>query len=127
MLIGVQRARLDRPEIAMAAKAEFDELTAREIIQHMNTDHSDAVVLYAEAFGSTDQQNIQTAVMTKIDSRGIELVCIDLEASFDLRIDFKDTTVGSESIEPFQARAVLIRMAKIARARTERARTKDQK
>ena len=111
----------------MAAKAEFDELTAREIIQHMNTDHSDAVVLYAEAFGSTDQQNIQTAVMTKIDSRGIELVCIDLEASFDLRIDFKDTTVGSESIEPSQARAVLIRMAKIARARTERARTKDQK
>lgn len=101
----------------MAAKTEFDELTTREIIQHMNTDHADAVLLYAEAFGCTDQQSIQAAVMTKIDSKGIELACTGVETSFDLRINFKNTTVGSESIEPAQARSVLIRMAKIARTR----------
>ena len=80
---------------------------AAEIIQHMNTDHQDALVLLARAFAGMESQE---ATMTLVDRLG-----------FHLRLKTKDGIRGTriaflrEVSSPIETRQVLIEMMKRAR------------
>ena len=56
------------------------------IAQHMNADHVDALVLYAQAFGNITEA--QTAKMVAIDSQGMDLAVETLKESLLIRIPF---------------------------------------
>jgi putative heme iron utilization protein len=81
--------------------------TATDIIQHMNTDHGDALVLLAQAFAGIESQE---AVMTSVDRLG-----------FHLRLKIQDGTRGAriaflrEVSSPVEARKVLVEMVGQAR------------
>jgi heme iron utilization protein len=83
--------------------------TATDIIQHMNTDHGDALVLLARAFTGIESQE---AAMSSVDRLG-----------FQLRLKTQDGTRGAriaflrEVSSPMQAREVLIEMVGQARRR----------
>jgi hypothetical protein len=76
--------------------------TATEIIQHMNTDHGDALVLLAQAFAAIESQE---AVMTSVDRLG-----------FHVRMKTQDGTRGAriaflrEVSSAAEARKVLVEM-----------------
>jgi putative heme iron utilization protein len=81
--------------------------TSTEIIQHMNTDHREALVLLARAFAGIESQEV---VMTSIDRLG-----------FHLRLKTQDGTRGAriaflrEVSSPAEARKVLVEMVGQAR------------
>jgi hypothetical protein len=81
--------------------------TAADIIQHMNTDHGDALVLLARVFAGIESQE---AVMTSIDRLG-----------FHVRLKTRDGTRGAriaflqEARSPADARKVLVEMTEQAR------------
>jgi putative heme iron utilization protein len=83
--------------------------TATDIIQHMNSDHGDALVLLARAFTGIESQE---AVMSSVDRLG-----------FHVRLKTQDGTRGAriaflrEVSSPKQAREVLIEMVGEARRR----------
>jgi putative heme iron utilization protein len=75
---------------------------AAEIIQHMNTDHGDALVLLARLFAGIDSQDVS---MSSVDRLG-----------FHVRLKTKDGTRGAriaflrEVTNPTEARKVLVEM-----------------
>jgi heme iron utilization protein len=81
--------------------------SATEIIQHMNTDHGDALVLLARAFAGIESQEV---VMTSVDRLG-----------FHVRLKTQDGTRGAriaflrEVSSPAEAREVLVQMVGQAR------------
>jgi hypothetical protein len=81
--------------------------TATEIIQHMNTDHGDALVLLARAFAGIESQEV---VMISVDRLG-----------FHVRLKTQDGTRGArigflrEVSSPAEARKVLVEMVGQAR------------
>ena len=81
--------------------------TATEIIQHMNTDHGDALVLFARAFAGIESQEV---VLTSIDRLG-----------FHVRLKTQDGTRGAriaflrEVSTPVEARKGLVEMVGQAR------------
>ena len=81
--------------------------TATEIIQHMNTDHGDALILLTRAFAGIESQEV---VMTAVDRLG-----------FHLRLKTQDGTRGAritflrEVSSPAEARKVLVEMVGQAR------------
>jgi heme oxygenase (biliverdin-IX-beta and delta-forming) len=81
--------------------------TATEIIQHMNTDHGDALVLLARAFAGIESQEV---VMISVDRLG-----------FHVRLKTQDGTRGArigflrEVSSPTEAREVLVEMVRQAR------------
>ena len=81
--------------------------TATEIIQHMNTDHGDALVLLARAFAGIESEEV---VMTSVDRLG-----------FHVRLKTQDGTRGAriaflrEVSSPAEARKVLVEMVGQAR------------
>ena len=81
--------------------------TAAGIIQHMNTDHGDALILLARAFAGIDAQE---AAMTSVDRLG-----------FHVRLKTQDGTRGAriaflrEVSSPAEARKVLVDMTAQAR------------
>ena len=77
-----------------------------EIVAHMNSDHDDALQLYATVLCSAGR-GTGSWRMTGIDPAGLDLVNGDRA----LRLDF-DARVAS----PSQARAELVRMAQVARS-----------
>jgi len=85
---------------------------AADIIQHMNSDHADALVLLARAFAGIESQEV---VVTSIDRLG-----------FHVRLKTQDGTRGAriaflrEASSPAEARAVLIEMIGQARRNMER-------
>jgi putative heme iron utilization protein len=84
-----------------------------EIIQHMNKDHSDALVLLAKEFAQIDSQE---ATMTAVDRLG-----------FHVRLKTEDRMRGTriaflrEVSSPAETRKVLVEMVQLARARGEAA------
>jgi putative heme iron utilization protein len=60
----------------------------------MNDDHTDAVVLYAQAFGGVD--DVTTARMQKIDAEGMDLLVESNGAETPLRIAFDHTLQDAE-------------------------------
>jgi len=89
--------------------AQHDPLadTATEIIQHMNTDHGDALVLLARTLAGIESQEV---VMTSVDRLG-----------FHVRLKTQDDTRGArigffrEVSSPTEAREVLVEMVRQAR------------
>jgi heme iron utilization protein len=81
--------------------------TAAEIIQHMNTDHGDALVLLARVFAGIESQDVS---MSSVDRLG-----------FHVRLKTKDGTRGAriafsrEVTNPAEARKVLVEMVGQAR------------
>jgi hypothetical protein len=81
--------------------------SATDIIQHMNTDHVDALVLLARAFAGIESQE---AAMTSVDRLG-----------FHIRLKTQDGTRGAriaflrEMSSPAEARKVLVEMVGQAR------------
>ena len=81
--------------------------TAAEIIQHMNTDHGDALVLLARVFAGIESQDVS---MSSVDRFG-----------FHVRLKTKDGTRGAriafsrEVTNPTEARKVLVEMVGQAR------------
>jgi len=81
--------------------------TATEIVQHMNTDHGDALVLLARAFAGIDSQEV---AMTSVDRLG-----------FHVRFKTQDGTRGAriaflqDVSSPAEARKVLVAMVGQAR------------
>jgi putative heme iron utilization protein len=80
---------------------------AAEIIQHMNTDHGDALVLLARVFAGIESQDVS---MSSVDRLG-----------FHVRVKTKDGTRGAriaflrEVTNPTEARKVLVEMVGQAR------------
>jgi hypothetical protein len=81
--------------------------TATDIIQHMNSDHGDALVLLARVFAGTESEEV---TMSSVDRLG-----------FHVRLKTQDGTRGAriaflrEVSSPTQAREVLIEMVRQAR------------
>lgn len=78
------------------------------ICAHMNDDHAEAIVLYAKAFGNTD--NAVSAKMLKIDPQGMDLHVQTEAADQTVRITFDHELKDSED-----AHQTLISMVKQAR------------
>src|ERR1700691_2799290 len=81
--------------------------TATDIIQHMNTDHADALVLLARAFAGIESQEV---AMTSIDCLGFHVRLTNQDGTRGVRIAFL-----REVSSPTEARNVLIEMVGQAR------------
>ncbi len=94
-------------------KIMTDPLTSQisdRICQHMNEDHSDAVLLYAKTFGQTPEA--EAAVLDSVDTNGMTLSAQVGETSIPLRIAFDHPLQDSED-----AHQTLIAMVKQAKQR----------
>jgi len=80
---------------------------AADIIQHMNTDHGEALKLLAQAFAGIESQE---AVMTSVDRLGFQVRLRTPEGPRGARIAF-----SREADNPAEARKVLIDMVAQAR------------
>jgi putative heme iron utilization protein len=81
--------------------------TAAEIIQHMNTDHGDALVLLARVFAGIEPQEIS---MTSVDRLGFQARVKTQDGTRNARIAFL-----REVTNPAEARKVLVEMVGQAR------------
>ncbi len=64
------------------------------ICKHMNEDHSDAIILYAKAYGN--QPETESAQMLSIDIQGMDL-SIKIQDKVDtIRIEFDHDLIDSE-------------------------------
>jgi len=79
------------------------------IVNHMNEDHADAVLAYAQAF--TEFGTVRSAHMQSIDEDGIDIECDYTQGTASARIYFP-TPLSSAS----EARNALIKLAGNARA-----------
>lgn len=87
---------------------QFSLEVSDRICKHMNDDHTDAIILYAQAFGGL--KDVQTARMLSIDAEGMNLDAQVNEESVPLRIQFDHVLANSED-----AHQTLISMVKQAR------------
>ncbi|MEM7564988.1 MAG: DUF2470 domain-containing protein [Pseudomonadota bacterium] len=91
----------------------LDEESVRRIIEHMNDDHSDAVLLYVQAFAK--KTNAVSAQLVEFDNVGMGIQYqLDNGNQAECRIDFEEPLKIVE-----QARPVLVKMVGQARALTE--------
>jgi len=82
-----------------------------EIIQHMNADHSDALVLLARKFAGIEAQE---ATMTAVDRLGFHVRLKTQEGVRGARMAFL-----REVRDPVETRKVLVEMVQQARPQTE--------
>ncbi|MFN6566246.1 heme iron utilization protein [Nostoc minutum NIES-26] len=87
------------------------EISSR-ICNHMNEDHTDAVVLYAKAFGGVT--NATAAQMLSIDSEGMDLTAQVNGETIPVRIQFDRVLADAED-----AHQTLIAMVKQARVQAK--------
>jgi putative heme iron utilization protein len=103
---GFARAADFGPERLLVDTRGAEALTAVEadILDHLNADHADALAIYAQKFaGAKDGQWRATG----IDPEGLDLACADATA----RITFPQPIRS-----PQESRAVLVELARLARA-----------
>jgi putative heme iron utilization protein len=81
--------------------------SATEIIQHMNTDHTDALILLARAFTGIESEEV---AMTSIDRLGFHLRLKTEDGTRGVRIAFL-----REVRTPTEARNILVAMVAQAR------------
>ncbi|MFB8790626.1 MAG: DUF2470 domain-containing protein [Potamolinea sp.] len=87
---------------------QFSQEISDRICTHMNEDHANAVVLYAQAFGNSPDAD--AAQMLSIDDQGMNLMAQVKGASVPLRIEFERTLADAED-----AHHTLIEMVKQGR------------
>lgn len=104
--------RMSWVEAADWYAAEADPLasSAAGVIEHMNQDHSEALLLYCKAFSQAT--NITTASMTGVDRYGFEMSVGTPEGRRPVRLAFDQAVATSDEV-----RAALISMLQEARAR----------
>ncbi len=78
------------------------------ICSHMNKDHPDAVLLYAQIYGNSPE--VTAAVMDSIDAQGMSLTAKKRGYAVPLRIEFERDLKDAED-----AHQTLIEMLKQAR------------
>jgi putative heme iron utilization protein len=78
------------------------------ICQHMNEDHGDALILYAQVYGN--QSEVESATLDAIDPSGMDLTVHQHDQSLPLRIRFDHELKDAED-----AHQTLIAMVKQAR------------
>lgn len=78
------------------------------ICKHMNDDHAEAMVVYAQVYGG--QQGVTSAVMNAIDPQGMDLTATIDGATVPVRVEFDHTLTGAED-----AHHTLVDMLKQAR------------
>ena len=82
------------------------------ICQHMNEDHADALLLYAQFFGGS--VDAASAILKSIDPQGMTLIAKINSASVPVRVEFDHTLKDAED-----AHHTLIDMLKQARAKSQ--------
>ena len=82
------------------------------ICQHMNEDHADALLLYAQFFGAS--VDAASATLESIDSQGMNLVAQINGAGVPVRVEFDHSLKDAED-----AHHTLIDMLKHARAESQ--------
>ncbi|HLP92354.1 MAG TPA: DUF2470 domain-containing protein [Nostocaceae cyanobacterium] len=87
---------------------QFSLEVSDRICKHMNDDHTDAIILYAQAFGGLT--DVQTAKMLSIDAEGMNLDAQLNGENVPVRIQFDHILADSED-----AHQTLISMVKQAR------------
>lgn len=90
----------------------FSAEVSDRICQHMNDDHANAVVLYAQNFGGLS--NATAAKMVSIDSQGMELMAQVNGAAVPVRVEFDHVLEDAED-----AHHTLVAMVKQARHKTK--------
>jgi len=93
-----------------AAEADPLASSAAGVIEHMNQDHSEALLLYCKAFSQAT--NITTASMTGVDRYGFEMSAVTPDGRRPVRLAFDQEVATSEEV-----RTALISMLQKARAR----------
>jgi putative heme iron utilization protein len=83
----------------------------REIIQHMNADHKDALLLLARRFAKIDSQE---ATMTAVDRLGFHVRLKTNDGMRGARIAFP-----REARDPAMTRSILVEMVRQARSQAE--------
>lgn len=78
------------------------------ICKHMNEDHGDALILYAQAYGN--QSEVESATLIAIDPQGMDLSVQQQDQSIPVRITFDHELQDAED-----AHHTLIAMIKQAR------------
>ncbi|MFK0733433.1 MAG: DUF2470 domain-containing protein [Gloeotrichia echinulata DVL01] len=91
---------------------EFSSAISSRICKHMNEDHADAVVLYAQAFGGVTSATV--ASMLSIDSEGMDITAQVDGEPVPVRIPFDHILADAED-----AHQTLIAMIKQARVQTK--------
>ncbi|MBE9050972.1 DUF2470 domain-containing protein [Nostocales cyanobacterium LEGE 11386] len=91
---------------------QFSAEISSRICKHMNEDHTDAIVLYAKAFGGVTDAT--TAEMLSIDAEGMNLTAQVNQETVPVRIQFERTLADAED-----AHQTLIAMVKQARVQAK--------
>ncbi|MBD2345522.1 DUF2470 domain-containing protein [Anabaena subtropica] len=91
---------------------QFSAEISSRICNHMNEDHANAVVLYAQVFGGVTQAS--TAQMLAIDAQGMDLTAQVNGESLPVRIQFDHVLADAED-----AHHTLIAMVKQARVQAQ--------
>jgi putative heme iron utilization protein len=104
-------AAMDWVEAAEYRAARPDPLAnvAASIMEHMNRDHADALVTYAQAYAG---ERVSDARMVAVDRLGFKLRLVDGERRWSARVGFP-----REVATPDETRRVLIEMLQQARAK----------
>lgn len=90
---------------------QFSPEISSRICKHMNEDHVDAVMIYAQAFGKVE--NATKAEMLSIDAQGMNLTAQVNEETIPVRIQFDHTLADAED-----AHQTLIAMVKQGRTKS---------
>jgi putative heme iron utilization protein len=98
--------------MAPAMPEAFPPEVRDRICQHMNQDHGDALVLYAQTFGATPA--MEAARLVSIDRDGMDLVAQVGDRQLPVRIAFDHPLTGAED-----AHYTLIDMLQRARQQQE--------
>ncbi|MEN9214104.1 MAG: DUF2470 domain-containing protein [Gloeomargarita sp. DG02_3_bins_56] len=77
------------------AEQDFPAEVSARICNHMNHDHSDAVLLYAQ--GLAGLRAATAATMEAIDCQGMDLVVWEGEQQTAIRIEFSEALPGPEA------------------------------
>jgi putative heme iron utilization protein len=91
---------------------QFSTEISSRICNHMNEDHTDAVVLYAQVFGGVNQAS--SAQMLAIDAQGMDLTAEVNGQSIPVRVQFDHVLADAED-----AHHTLIAMVKQARVQAK--------
>jgi len=103
--------------IELDSKKQLTPDDVASIVEHMNEDHSDAILLYVSAFTDVDIEDVDTATLTSVDHTGIDIQLTFADKVTGQRINYTDTGTVIEMDNRSKARAILVDMVKIARGR----------
>lgn len=86
----------------------LDDKAVQRIISHMNDDHADAVLMYAQVFAGRTQA--VSARLVSFDERGMGILCSEPDGETECRVDFDKPLANAG-----EARQMLVNMVDRAR------------